>query len=202
MKWFSNLKMSSKLILSFAAVLTLTAVVAIFAIVQLARVNQTSTDMEINWMPSVRATSDMNTNTSDFRIAALQHILSADAAEMTRYEQEMAKIMEQFEKNRTEYVPLISSPEEKKMYEAFAKNWDEYLVEHKKVLALSRANANDEAKKLVRGNSQVQFDEASNDLLKLVNLNVAGGKQASADPPVSEYLSRDRGELRMHQRGP
>ena len=181
MQWFSNLKMSSKLIVSFASVLTLTLVVAIFSIVQLSRVNQTSTDMEINWMPSVRTTSDMNTNTSDFRIAALQHILSVDAKEMSRYEQEMAKVMAQFEKNRAEYVALISSPEERKMYEAFMKNWNEYLDEHKKVLELSRANANDEAVKLIRGNSQVQFDEASDDLVKLMNLNVTGGKQASAD---------------------
>jgi methyl-accepting chemotaxis protein len=176
--------MSTKLIVSFASVLTLTLVVAVFSIVQLGRVNQTSTDMEINWMPSVRATLDMNTNTSDFRIAALQHILSADAKDMSRYEQEMAKVMAQFEKNRAEYAALISSPEERKMYDAFLKNWNEYLAEHKKVLELSRANANDEARNLVRGNSQVQFDEASGDLLKLVELNVAGGRQASADGNV------------------
>ena len=181
MQWFSNLKMSTKLIVSFASVLTLTLVVAIFSIVQLGRVNQTSTDMEINWMPSVRAASDMNTNTSDFRIAALQHILSVDARDMDRYEQEMAKIMAQFQKNRREYAALITSPEEKKMYEAFLKNWEEYLAEHNKVLALSRANANEEATKLARGNSQVQFDEASADLGKLVDLNVAGGRQASAN---------------------
>jgi methyl-accepting chemotaxis protein len=173
--------MSTKLIVSFASVLTLTLVVAIFSIVQLGRVNQTSTDMELNWMPSVRATSDMNTNTSDFRIAALQHILSADARDMDRYEKEMAKVMAQFEKNRTEYAALISSPEEKKIYDGFLKNWEEYLAEHNKVLALSRANANEEATKLARGNSQVQFDEASEDLGKLVDLNVAGGRQASAD---------------------
>ena len=184
MQWFSSLKMSAKLIVSFASVLTLTLVVAIFSVVQLGRVNQTSTDMEINWMPSVRATSDMNTNTSDFRIAALQHILSVDANDMSRYEQEMAKVMAQFEKNRAEYAALISSPDERKIYDAFLKNWNEYLAEHKKVLELSRANSNDEAKSLVRGNSQVQFDEASGDLLKLVELNVAGGRQASADGNV------------------
>lgn len=103
---------------------------------------------------------------------------------MTRYEQDMAKITAQFEKNRAEYAALISSPEEKKLYEAFMKNWGEYLDEHKKLLDLSRVNANDEAKKLVRGNSQVQFDEASDDLLKLVELNVSGSRRASEDGNV------------------
>jgi methyl-accepting chemotaxis protein len=180
MHWFSNLKMSAKLIVAFSAVLFLTIAVGVFSLVQLNKVNQTSTDMEINWMPSVRAASDLNTNTSDFRIAELQHILSVDANEMARYEQEIAKVVAQFEKNRTEYAALVSSPEERKLYDAFVKNWSDYLEEHKKVLALSRSNANDEAKALIRGNSQTRFTEASEDLGKLVDLNVGGGRAASA----------------------
>jgi methyl-accepting chemotaxis protein len=180
MQWFSSLKMSTKLIVAFSAVLSLTIGVGVFSLVQMDKVNQTSTDMELNWMPSVRATSDLNTNTSDFRIGELQHILSTDANEMTRYEQEIGKVAAQFEKNRIEYAALVSSPEERKLYEGFVKNWNEYLEEHKKVLALSRSNANDEARALIRGNSQVQFNEASNDLGKLVDLNVSGGRAASA----------------------
>lgn len=58
MKWIYNLKISTKLIHSFLVVLSLTTFLGVFSIIQLARVNQTSTDMEINWMPSMRATSD------------------------------------------------------------------------------------------------------------------------------------------------
>jgi methyl-accepting chemotaxis protein len=175
---FSNLKISLKLALSFAVVLSLTIFLGVFSIFQLARVNQTSTDLEINWMPSVRAASDMNTNTFHFRLNEVQHILSADEKEMAHYEKEMAKVLADFEKDRTEYEKLISSPEERKLYESFRKFWDEYLIEHKKVLELSRANKNDEAKVLIRGDSQRHFDEASNVMIKLVDLNVEGGKAA------------------------
>jgi methyl-accepting chemotaxis protein len=179
MRWLSELKMSTKLIVSFSSILALTVLIGIFSVIQLHRVNQTSTDMEINWMPSVRVTSDMNTNTSDFRVAELQHILSVDPNEMARYEQQMANVMAQFEKNRAEYVALISSQHERQMYETFMKNWNEYLEENKKVIALSRTNANEEAKGLIRGNSQVQFNKASDDLNKLADLNIQGGKEAS-----------------------
>ena len=179
MKWFYDLRVATKLVISFLAVLALATFLGVFSIVQLALVNQTSTDMELNWMPSVRATSDMNTNTSDYRIAELQHILSTDDAQMKDWEKTMAEVLANFEKNDAEYVKLISDPEEQKIYDDFKKNWAEYLVEHEKVLNLSRGNKNEEARALIRGNSQKQFDEASADLLTLVNLNVKGGKDAS-----------------------
>jgi methyl-accepting chemotaxis protein len=165
--------------LAFLAVLLLTAFMGFFSVYELAQVNQTSTDMDENWMPSVRVTSEMNTNTSDFRIAELQHILSTDAKEMEGIEQGLAKLTVVFEKNRADYEKLISSPEEKKIYDVFNDKWNAYLVEDKKLLELSRANKNEEAKALIHGNSQKLYDEASSELLKLVNLNVEGGKQAS-----------------------
>jgi methyl-accepting chemotaxis protein len=180
MNAFYNLKIFSKLMLSFLAVLSMTVFMGVFSTVQLANVNQTSTDMELNWMPSVRVTEEMNVNIANFRIAELQHILSTDQTEMALYEKDMNKVLLVFEKNRADYLKLISSPEEKKLYDQFDKNWTEYLAEHAKLLALSRADKNDEAKALIRGNSQTQYDEASKDLLALVHMNVEGGNAASA----------------------
>ncbi len=176
---FSNLKISLKILFSFGTVLLLTTFLGLFSIFQLARINQTSTDMETNWMPSIRAVSDMNTNTSDFRVNELQHILSVDEKEMAHYEKEMGNVTTDFEKNLAEYRGLISSPEEKRLFESFTRSWDQYLSEHKKILSLSRANKNNEAKALIRGDSQKYFDETSKTLVKLVDLNVDGGKAAS-----------------------
>jgi methyl-accepting chemotaxis protein len=187
---FANLKLSTRLVLSFLAVLCLTAFIGFFSVYMLAQVNQTSTDMSENWLPSVRVTSELNTNTSDFRIAELQHILSTDAKEMTGFEQDLAKQTTVIEKNRADYEKLISSPEEKKIYDVFRDKWNAYLVEHRNLLELSRTNKNEDAKALIRGNSQKLYDEASGELLKLVNLNVEGGKQASQTGDVLYASSR------------
>jgi methyl-accepting chemotaxis protein len=136
--------------------------------------------MRLNWMPAARATSDMNINISNFRIAELQHILSSSQTERASYEKNMDNVALAFEKNRADYLKLISSPEEKRIYDQFDKNWTDYLVEHKTLLALSRTDKNDEAKVLIRGNSKIQYDKAGNDLLTLVRLNVEGGNAASA----------------------
>ncbi|MEW6354464.1 MAG: methyl-accepting chemotaxis protein [Pseudomonadota bacterium] len=179
MKWFYNLKIATKLIISFLVVLALTSFLGVFSIVQLANVNQMSTDMATNWLPSVRVTSDMNTNTSDFRIAELQHVASLTEEEMKKYEGDMDALLKALEKNRAEYEKLISSEEERAIYNSFATQWKAYMSVHEDIVNLSRENKNEEAKALIRGDSQKLFDGASADLLKLVNMNVQGGKDAS-----------------------
>jgi methyl-accepting chemotaxis protein len=135
--------------------------------------------MEMNWLPSVRLTSDMNTNTSDFRIAELQHVLSVTPEEMAYWEKSMNEVLATLAKNQAQYEPLISSDEERRLYEAFKYAWTAYMAEHEKVLALSKQNKNDEAKTLLRGESQKKFDEANTKLLELSTLNVKGAEDAS-----------------------
>lgn len=59
MKWFYDLKISTKLISSFLVVLALTAAIGGFAIMQLGAVNHAAQDIKDNWMPSMRAAAGM-----------------------------------------------------------------------------------------------------------------------------------------------
>lgn len=179
MHWFYNLRMAKKLLVSFGLVCIIVTGMGFFSVVQLEKVNGVSTEMEMNWLPSVRLTSDMNTNTSDFRIAELQHVLSVTPEEMAYWEKNMNEVLATLAKNQAQYEPLISSDEERRLYEAFKHAWTAYMAEHGKVLALSRQNKNDEAKTLLRGESQKKFDEASARLLELATLNVKGAQDAS-----------------------
>jgi methyl-accepting chemotaxis protein len=158
----------------------MTIFTGVFSTIQLDRVNQISTDMETNWMPSLRTTSNLNTAISNFRVAELQHILSTEDAEMTVYEKRMDSLAAEIEKTRANYVKLINSPEEQKIYDQFSKNWNDYLDVHKKLLVLSHANQNDEARTLIRGGSKVQFDQVGSNLQVLTQLNSEGAKVASA----------------------
>ncbi|MBA4094673.1 MAG: methyl-accepting chemotaxis protein, partial [Candidatus Accumulibacter sp.] len=148
-------------------------------IVQLEKVNGTSTEIEVNWLPSTRVAGDLNTATSDFRVAELQHVLSTDEAEMGRYEKELGELAAQLDKLGATYAKLVSTPEEQAVFDSFKGSWSEYLTQHKQVLALSRANRNDEAKVLVRGQAQKEFTDASADLSRLSDLNQAGGAASS-----------------------
>ena len=179
MQSFRNLKIAAKLLVSFAAVLALNMLLGIFAVAQLEKVNQGSSDMQLNWMPSIAFISAMNTNLSDIRVAELEHMLSTNERDMLASEKQMAATFDDFEKNRIAYAKLISSPEEQKLYETFNVNWSEYLLEHKQMLDLSNNNQKDQGKALILGKPKKVFDEASMDLDKLVALNTKGGNDAS-----------------------
>jgi methyl-accepting chemotaxis protein len=178
MQWFLNLKISRKLILSSSTILLITALLGLFSISQLRVLNASVDDVVLNWMPSAILSSAINTDASDFRILELQHIASNDDAAMAAIDKKIAAMGAQIETQRTDYVKLIASAEEKKLFEAVGKSWDAYLVESKKLLELSRQKQNAEAAALSNGAAQTLFTNASNDLLNLVKLNNAGGKQA------------------------
>ncbi|RJG26376.1 methyl-accepting chemotaxis protein [Massilia cavernae] len=179
MKWFNDLRLATKLAISFAAVLVLTLILGIFSIIQLTRVNASTTDIAYNWMPSSRAALEMEASLARYRVQALQHILSTEDAEMSRYEKRMADFVAQFQKHQEEYVKLISSPEEKAAYDEFAKLWAPYMAENAKVVALSRANKNEEAKAALRGESSRLNAELVERIDKLVQINVDGGISAA-----------------------
>ncbi|MBG7620821.1 MCP four helix bundle domain-containing protein [Herbaspirillum sp. AP02] len=181
MQWFRNLNISFKLVISFSMSILLTVMVGGYALIQLDAVNQISTEIDSNWLPSVRLTSDMNTNASDLRIAELLHVLSVTEPEMDKQEKIMSEVMSKFEKNRSEYVKLISSPEEQALYDQFKLSWDQYQIESKKAIALSRENHNAEAQALLLGSSQRVYDLAGDILQKLVDLNAKGAQTASAN---------------------
>ncbi len=121
----------------------------------MARVNRASTIIVEKRLPSVLFTSDIKTATADFRVAELEHILAVSEESQKQYEQVMQeKILQSIAERQTNYKPLISSAEANHTYENFVASWERYLVEHEKILALSRQNRSEEAKLLVRGESQ------------------------------------------------
>ncbi|MEO6696737.1 MAG: methyl-accepting chemotaxis protein, partial [Gammaproteobacteria bacterium] len=179
MRWFYNLRMAKKLLISFGLVCAIVIGMGIFSESKLEKINGVSTEMELNWLPSVRLTSDMNTNTSDLRIAELQHLLSLTPAEMAHWEKNMSEVLVTLAKNQAQYEPLISSDEQRRLYETFKQVWTAYMAEHEKILALSKQSKTDEAKTILRGDSQKKFDEASARLIELAALNVRGAQDAS-----------------------
>jgi methyl-accepting chemotaxis protein len=178
MQWFLNLKIARKLLLSSSAILLITAMLGLFSISQLHALNTSIDDVVSNWMPSAILSSSINTDASDFRILELQHVYSNDDATMATIDGKIAALGGVIEAKRTDYVKLIASAEEKNLFDKFSNEWNIYLSENKKLLELSRNKQTAEAVVLANGLSEKAYAAASNALLKIVELNSAGGKQA------------------------
>ena len=174
----SSLRVSVRLSLSFAALGLLLLMVMGLAIQRMVVMQQASTDLAENWLPSVELVNKMNTLTSDFRISEFRHVVSTTDADMARAEQEMADIAKRLASDEAQYVKLISSPQERALYDQFASTWKRYMDLHERMITASRQNQNEEARALLDGESRTAFLAASDTLMALVKLNHEGGDAA------------------------
>ncbi|MBT3067190.1 methyl-accepting chemotaxis protein [Rhodoferax sp. U11-2br] len=184
MDFFNNLKIVTRLkvILGFMTAM-LFGIVGL-AMWQMGVMSASTHQITTNWMPSVEFINMMNTNTSDYRITEISHVLSTDQQEMAAIEKDMAKVKADFDKNHDAYAKLISSDEERKLYDAFVADWKVYLQMHEQLLDASRKNETERARAILDKESKPVYDSFSATLMKLINYNhegsVAEGKASDA----------------------
>ncbi|WUR12383.1 methyl-accepting chemotaxis protein [[Empedobacter] haloabium] len=188
MKWFQNLKIAPKLLLVFGVVQLLMLIMGVASIRSMGRMNDASTELATNWMPSVRTVMQLRTDVGELRRWQLAHMLTDVPTSLATYEERMAKTLADQRANAAAYERLISSPEERAIYDDFSRNWQLFLAEHEKVVALSRQNLKEEARAAAAGNSAKILGDANAALDKLVKLNVEGGQRAGE---LAETLYRD-----------
>ena len=174
-----KLNIATRLTATLALLVAMLMALAGLAAWQMGTMRASTQEITSNWLPSVEAINTMNTATSDFRVAALSHVLSTDDAAMARYEKEMATLLQKFNTTRDAYVKLISSPEERQIYERFAGQWKTYLALHDRAIEASRKNDNERARDLLQKEGATLFDHASETLDRLIVLNHEGSVQES-----------------------
>ncbi|MBI5272133.1 MAG: MCP four helix bundle domain-containing protein [Burkholderiales bacterium] len=174
-----NMKITTRMAATLAVLVALMMGLAGLALVQMGSMRASTEEITSNWLPSVELVNALNTNTSDFRIGEYAHVVTTDSAEMARIENEIAAVKALIEKNRDAYVKLISSEEERALYESFAADWKAYMDVHARMLEASRQNDTERARGLLDKESKPLFDKASATLMKLVTLNHDGSVRES-----------------------
>jgi methyl-accepting chemotaxis protein len=180
MKWFYDLKIATKLVVSFGAVLLLTLVMGVIGMYSMSRVNQASTDIAQDWMPSVRAIMELRTDVGEMRRWELAHLLNEEEKGMAGYEKRMDDALATMKTHRDVYEKMISSPEERALASDFDKGWSAFMADHAKMMTLSRANQKVEARAVASGPSAKTLTEINGIVNQLVKLNTEGADAASA----------------------
>jgi len=159
--------------------LTGLAALGLFALIEIRTINVAAQEIQNNWLPSVRWTSALKSAATSYRGILPIHVLNTEDAAMASIERDLATQLDKVAEARGNYEPLISSPEERKIFEEFAGVWSEYRREADNVLEHSRKNDNIVARDL---NSQKALPLArrADDLLdQLVDLNNRGASAES-----------------------
>ncbi|MQA22089.1 methyl-accepting chemotaxis protein [Rugamonas rivuli] len=181
MKWFNSLRLAQKLGLAFSSVLAMTVLVGVFSIWELSQVNNTAKRFSARWMPSIRVIEDIKSQIARIRTRELQYIISSSPADMDKYDQVIAKDLEDLKKMQDDYTALAVTDEERAKYANFVELWGRYMQEDAKIRAAARAKDDDKARALIRGESNKLIVALRGQVDQLVDFYTDGGKQEAVE---------------------
>jgi methyl-accepting chemotaxis protein len=168
MKWFYNLKISSKLFLVFSIILLIMVLLGIFSTIRIYKLNGLINQTQDVELPSIVYLSNINFTLASYRRLELQHILCVTAQEQVEFDTRMANYVKDIEANQKSFEPLVISVQEKSDYSEFIENYKLYLEESSKIMALSREFKDQEAKVAIRAKSREYFNKSINALSKVI----------------------------------
>jgi methyl-accepting chemotaxis protein len=151
---------------------------------QMYAINSSTVDITTSWLPSVRVLGELRAATITYRAIVRSHLLATDEATRQVQEDLLAKWINNTDKARKAYEPLITSAEERALYDEFSTSWAEYLAGVKEVLALSRKSEDKEAR-LLHAKASLAGVHADETLQKDVLLNNKGADAAGSQAAES-----------------
>lgn len=178
---FSNMKIGNLLLLGFAIPAIAFLLFVWLSLSRMEIVNEESTVISENWLPSVKLIGDLGTETADLRDKEAVHIISTSDREIKSASLEIQEIQKKIQGTISAYKGLISSPEERDLFQSFEQAYRIYLDVQDDLLELSEKNENEQAKQLFLGESLEEYQSYSNILDRMSDLNQQGADAASSE---------------------
>jgi methyl-accepting chemotaxis protein len=187
----SKLSIRAKITSVVALLLLAMASMGLLAVYNMRAINANTVDIATNWLPSVRVLGDLRAGVITYRNVIREHMLGETAEDKAATEKVLATVVEGNTKIRQQYEPMITSPEERALYDEWSKTWDEYKKGTQEVMALSRKDPGHfphEAHDLNTKTVNKIGIESDNILKKDIDLNNAGAEKAK-DDAAANYSS-------------
>ncbi|MCD0417507.1 MCP four helix bundle domain-containing protein [Rubrivivax sp. JA1024] len=108
------------------------------SLLKLNSMNANTVDITTNWLPTVTLLGQMRAEALEYRIKLRDHLLETDDATMAAIEKQIEATENRIKSAQKRYEGLISSPEERQIYEAWLDAWNQYRAVVPKLLELSR----------------------------------------------------------------
>ena len=123
MHWINSLKLKPKLMLTFGVVLFVMLLQGIVAYRGLHSLNNVTTDLADNRMPSLRTTGELSGMVSEYRNASYQSLVRASDEVKADAKARAGELRKEIDATIAAYPRLIDNPEQKKLFDAFVTDW-------------------------------------------------------------------------------
>ena len=181
---FAKFSIRSKIISVVAFLLVAMTGMGLLAVKNMRAIYANTVDITTNWMPSIRVLGDLRAGVITYRTVLREHMLAETLEEKEASEKTLAAVVENNNKIRALYEPMITSPEERTLYSEWSKTWDAFKHGAQEVMALSRkavGKTPTEAHDLNAKTVNKIGIEADNILKKDIDLNNTGAEKAAQD---------------------
>jgi methyl-accepting chemotaxis protein len=135
---FASYSIRAKITAVVAFLLVAMTGMGLLAVRNMRAINASTVDINTNWLPSVRVLGDLRAGVITYRNVIREHMLAETAEDKQAMEKTLATVIEGNEKIRHTYEAMISSPEERALYNEWVKLWESYRKGTEEVMALSR----------------------------------------------------------------
>ncbi|MGZ3292420.1 MAG: methyl-accepting chemotaxis protein [Xanthobacteraceae bacterium] len=181
---FANYSIRAKITTVVAFLLVAMTGMGLLAVKNMRSLNASTVDITTNWLPSVRILGELRAGIITYRNVVREHMLAETADDKAAVEKTLAGVVESNTKIRQTYEPMITSPEERALYNEWVQLWEKYKKGTEEVMALSRKEAGKvphEAHELnAKTVNKISLD-ADAVLKKDIDLNNAGADKAGTD---------------------
>ncbi|KJC45831.1 chemotaxis protein [Bradyrhizobium sp. LTSP885] len=174
----------AKLISVVAFLLLVVTGMGLLAVRDMRAINANTVDITTNWLPSVRILGELRAGLITYRNVIREHMLAETLEEKLAAERTLAGVVEANTKTRATYEAVITSPEERALYNQWVDTWTRYKKGTDEVMELSRKEAGKiphEAHELNTKTVNKIGLEADEILRKDIDLNNTGADKAAQD---------------------
>jgi methyl-accepting chemotaxis protein len=190
----ATLSIRAKITIVLSFLLIAMTGMGLLAVRNMQAINANAVDIQTSWLPSVRVLGELRAGVITYRNVIREHMLGETAEEKAAAEKILVTVVEGNTKIRQDYEKLITSPEERALYNEWVQVWESYKKSTEEVMALSRNSVGKiphEAHELNSKTANPIGLKADAILKKDIDLNNAGadaaGKQAG-DSYASAFM--------------
>ncbi|PZA11147.1 methyl-accepting chemotaxis protein [Rhodopseudomonas palustris] len=154
------------------------------SLLKLSSMNANTVEITTNWLPTVTLLGEMRSSVLYYRMRLRDHLLETSDEAMSKLEKQIATIEEKIKTEQKAYELLISSSEEKQIYQDWVDLWDKYRAAAPKLLDFSRKSHNGqisiEGVNLLSGTLNPLANQMDAVMQKDITLNNKGASDASS----------------------
>lgn len=184
MKWYDNIRISSKILIGFVVIIFISAVSSAFGILNLSKINNSNTE---TYNKMLVPTSQLVSMTDDFgtmRARLRDVIIETDMDKMNKYSNDFNNASDDFDKVLNSFSQTILTTEGKAVVNEIKDAKQDYDQYAEQAIQLSKQNRNVEAMALLRNQLTSAHDKLSKAMKNVTSMKKDLAK-ASADESSS-----------------